>query len=192
MFLFLALLATILAFTMSLLAMTRCSFIDVQAEVNQYGFGPKMGVGFRSMQLGGNCYDYPDNANFGSRFKAVRGLSVAAAVLGGLSLVASLVATQMPLGDRWTKALACSLFVCALLEGLTLLVFRSEACTTDALDLFGGSDAVNVGVACTMSRGSRLAIAGTVFWFVGSLLTVFTPGLESSDARQGDSYTSIS
>jgi len=135
---------------------------------------------FRSLCLHtGQGYVTPD---LDTKFNAAKAFVIVSAVFGAIAFLSLPAALCCPFEKKRIKLLSISLFLATLFQGMVFLFQRSSVCSAgffapyfegyvDEADLtsIGGNSPVT-GVACTLSTGSKCAVAATVLYFVGMLL----------------------
>lgn len=112
---------------------------------------------------------------FDTKFNSARALSITGIVCGGAAWFTLMLAGCCKLDQGKIRGLACYFFLATLFQGLSLLMLRSDICTPGFFAVYftepGASSTTPAwmeGVNCGLSRGSNLAIAATVLWFVCS------------------------
>lgn len=117
-------------------------------------------VGYRQTML----EELTQNSGSNKLFEAVRIMGVLAILLGMTMVFWTLFMTTLSM-RRWELwAQRCAFFALSLLVGLSLpLMLESSLCSEDAGDR---SD-----VSCSLDQGGLVAIAATILWFVGLLIS---------------------
>lgn len=117
------------------------------------------------------CSAYSDSIDVDSYWKAARAFSIMAPVLGFL-LVASVFCLR---GGMGRKAAGMKLIVLVTtMQGLTLLMLKSESCESVPLPLV---ESLYTG-SCQLASGAYVSIAATVCWFLAGLAMVCGPAGE--------------
>lgn len=109
--------------------------------------------------------------HFDTKFNTAKALAVAANVFGALAFFTFVFSSCCPIEQTRIRGMACYFLIACLFQGLTLLIFRSEICQEAFFrqyfpqqDFEGAVESVD----CVLGRGSRLAIASCVFYFVSA------------------------
>eukprot|EP00539_Tryblionella_compressa_P015302 CAMPEP_0178842452 /NCGR_PEP_ID=MMETSP0746-20121128/15521_1 /TAXON_ID=913974 /ORGANISM="Nitzschia punctata, Strain CCMP561" /LENGTH=261 /DNA_ID=CAMNT_0020505801 /DNA_START=21 /DNA_END=806 /DNA_ORIENTATION=+ len=128
------------------------------------------------------CLDYTQltpwgyvTPDFDTKFNSARALSICGIIFGGAGWFSLMFAACCPMDQAKLKGLACYFFLATLFQGLSLLMFRSNVCSTGFFDVYftdpsTGEPSLPSGaiqsVTCGLASGSKLAISATVLWFV--------------------------
>jgi hypothetical protein len=107
---------------------------------------------------------------FDTKFNSAKACSTTADFFGALAFFTMAFASCCPLDPSRMACLSIYFFMACLFQGLSLLIFRSNACEKGFFSPYfqnstvSAEDAVE-SVSCSLSTGSKLAVAAIVLYF---------------------------
>jgi hypothetical protein len=131
---------------------------------------------------GNACIDYPDGSKFDTKWDSAIGLGITSWVLAGLATIAFCASQCVP-NFSLGKVLAIVMFIVTLFQGLTLLVLSSDNCKATKNPVMLAYPELQQYYAnkCSMSQGSKMNIAATVFYFFTSVALFCIPSPHAND-----------
>mmetsp|Transcript_14060 Transcript_14060/g.18336 ORF Transcript_14060/g.18336 Transcript_14060/m.18336 type:complete len:285 (-) Transcript_14060:196-1050(-) len=132
------------------------------------------------------CVDWKFDPEIDSKWKAVRAFTVMTAIIGGFATLALwfIPCVRGRINDslwKGTSLLFC--VVLTLFQGLTFLIFRSNACDTNSM-LQGVKAVAGTFLyedECQWDSGSSANVVSTVMWFCAGLVMIITGPPMASD-----------
>jgi hypothetical protein len=144
-----------------------------QTEVESIEVGDNVRVVVRN-----TCVDYPGSIDIDSSWKTARAFSVMALLIGGLvtfALVLAPCAYSYAGKGRWQSLAIFCLVVLPLFQGLTFLLFQSDACLENpVVSNIRNTEDQQQGLdfypdECEWDAGSSANVSAAVLWFVAGL-----------------------
>lgn len=123
------------------------------------------------VDAGGTCVNYPDEIKLDIYMRAARGCGATSVVFGLAATVAIWFASCVTYRRLTWHIITACLFVAALFEGLTFLLFRSTLCHKLDVDAYEplSIPATTIDSSCTMSWGAVLVVVAVVMWFLAAV-----------------------
>mmetsp|Transcript_14022 Transcript_14022/g.38752 ORF Transcript_14022/g.38752 Transcript_14022/m.38752 type:complete len:261 (+) Transcript_14022:91-873(+) len=145
-----------------------------------------------TIQTQDSCVEWDNNPDIDSKWTAVRAFTIITVVLGALlTLIVSMADCIRPshIAPLWRPISGCFLIVLPLFQGLTFLLFRSDACDANAvtrnLEREHGSDEWAPRLyeeECSWDTGSSANVISVVLWFATGV-AMFVTGPPAAPER---------
>jgi len=107
---------------------------------------------------------------FDTKFKSAEAFNWIAAFFGLLCFLTLALASCCPLTPQRMKCMSIYFFFAFFFQAMTFLLFRSDACSLGFFAPYFGNDPppddIVTSVSCGLSKGSNMAIAATVLYFL--------------------------
>lgn len=125
------------------------------------------------------CHVYTDvgyvTPTFDTNFNSARACSTTANFFGAMAFFTMAFSSCCPLNPGSMACLSIYFFMATLFQGLSLLIFRSSACGKGFFSGYFQNYPIDVddvveSVSCSLSTGSKLAVAAIVLYFYCMLL----------------------
>lgn len=135
--------------------------------------------------VGNTCVDYPSGSEFDTKWESAIALSITSWVLSGLASIVICGSCCLGALQNKGKILGCFFLLVTLFQGLSLLVLASDGCTAETNPVFVKFPGLleNYADECSMSRGSKMNISSTVFYFVAALALLKMPVQDEQDSE---------
>lgn len=166
-------------FVLSSLALSSCRFLQISSVIVNNNAGGDFSINagyagiFRIITPSGLCVPYDVLASQGlvqtsSSIKAARAFGVAAALLGGITVLAMLSAVFLGAGRALWITYASLLTACTVFQLLLFLVFNDDECKSD-------QNFPQISVKCSFDEGAAYAISACLFYLVSAVGMFATP-----------------